>query len=195
MSLKQFARSIVCGLSAGKVASIEDLPYWTSPPIQFVYESTATLNAGLYQWTDLPSVLTPNRPIQNNALYYFRSITLTADIAEMDFEANILTSPEFFTFLQSDARAVLFREPLIMNKYYQQFDYRLTWISRQSDNQLFAAFSGTLVQGPALVGVNSITLKAVISAQEIIDDNYIKLFQAKYPYLDAAIMQQRYSPA
>jgi len=195
MSLKQFARSIVCGLSAGKVASIEDLPYWTSPPVQFVYESEAVLNAGLYQWSDTPSVLSPNRPIQDNALYYFRSATLTADIAERDYEANILTSPEFYTFLQSDARAVLFREPLIMNKYYQQFDYRLTWISRQSNNQLFAAFNGTLVQGPALVGVNSITLKAVISAQEIVDDNYIKLFQAKYPHLDAGIMQQRYSSA
>lgn len=195
MSLRQLARSIVCGLSAGKVASIEDLPYWTSPPVQFVYESSAVLAAGIYQWNDTPATLTPDRPIQDNALYFFRSITLTADIAELDYEANILTSPEFYTFLQSDARAVLFREPLIMNKYYQQFDYRLTWVSRQSENQLFAGFRGTIVQGPALVGVNEITLKAVISAQEIVDDNYIKLFQAKYPHLDAGVMQQRYSPA
>lgn len=171
----------VAGLRPLLVGRIEDLPYYTSPPIQFVYESTANLAVGAYTWNDAPSVLTPNRPILENALYYFRNITLAADIEEQDFTANIATEVQFSTFRVSDSRAILFREPINMNKFYQQFDYRLVWQTHRVDDQLLAAFVGSLVQGPGLIGKNSITLKAVISAQEIGDEQFVKLVREHYP--------------
>lgn len=165
-----------------KIGRAEDLPYWTSPPIQFVYESVAPLALGFYTWADAPTLTTPIRPILNNALYYFRSISLSADIAELDFTSNITTRPQFFMFLRGDSNAPLFREPIEMNKYYENFTYRFFWMSKQGeDDELRAAFRGALIQGPGLIGKSSITLKAVISAQEIIEENFIELFKTAYP--------------
>jgi hypothetical protein len=164
------------------IPRIEDLPYWDSPPIQFVYESTAPLIAGSYYWNDPAMPLNPIRPLVDNAVYYFRNITLAADISELDFEANISTAPNFYTFLSADARTVLFREPINMNMFYQQFDYRLVWSRAKGANQLLAAFTGALLQGPSLIGKTSITLKAVISAQEIVNESFNMLLRDKgYP--------------
>lgn len=163
-----------------QVPRAEDLPYWTSPPIQFVYESTASLSAGAYVWADNPSVLTPPRPLIDNAVYFFRNVTLTADIEVLDFTANLVTSPEFFMFRESDSKAVLFREPIIMNTFYQNFEYRFWWASQRTDDQLFAAFRGSLVQGSGLIGKTSITLKAIVSATEVVDDKFIDLFKKHY---------------
>lgn len=164
------------------IARAEDLPYWSSPPIQYVYESVAPLAGGLYAWEDAPSTLTPTRPILNNALYFFRSISLTADISELDFELSINTIPQFFTFLRGDSRAVLFREPILMNKYYDQFEYRIFWISGQGENdELLGAFRGILNQTANLIGREEITLKAIISTQEIVDENFIEKFRESYP--------------
>lgn len=173
--------NLIRGIKTLAIPRIEDLPYWTSPPIQFVYESEATLNLGTYVWNDPPTVLTPDRPILANALYYFRNISLAADIAELDYQGALITTPQFFTFLQSDARGVLFREPITMNKYFENFEYRMVWSTQSGQDQLFAAFRGTLLQTLPLIGKQSITLKAIISAQEIIDDNYIRLFKKMYP--------------
>lgn len=168
-------------LQALRIPRAEDLPYWTSPPIQFVFESTANLALGSYTWADTPAAFTPQRPILINAVYYFRSITLTADCAEFDYTTNIVTTPAFYTFLESYSDAVLFREPILMNKFYDQFTYRFFWQSYRSDDILKGGFVGSLLQGPGLVGKSSITLKAIISAQEIVDENFCNLFKANYP--------------
>ena len=181
MTISQVVKNFIRGIRLLNIPRLEDLPYWSSPPIQFVYESTATLALGNYIWNDAPTALTPNRPLIDNALYFFRNISLTADTEEFEFTTNIITIPEFYTFLLSDSQAVLFREPILMNKFYDQFAYRLTWQSQQGSDQLFAAFRGQLLQGPGLIGKNTITLKGVISAQEIVDENFIELFRAKYP--------------
>lgn len=166
------------------VARAEDLPYWTSAPIQFTFESTASLSLGSYVWNDLPSVLTPDRPLLQTGLYYFRSLTLSADISELDFTANITVTPQFYAFLRSDSRAVKFREPVNMVKFFDQFDYRLFWDTPQVHDQLLCAFRGAMIQGPALIGKASITLTAVISAQEIIDKAFKEQFKAGYPKFD-----------
>jgi len=176
------------------IPRVEDLPYWTSPPIQFVFESTATVNMGAFFWNDPPSSLKPPRPIQNNTMYYFRSISLTADIGELDFMTNLVRPPAFYMFRESDDNAVLFREPVVMNKFYDQFDFRLLWMSAKQGDVLNAAFAGpppgptvidgvtsptgpylpaSILQGPNLIGKTSITLKAIISVQEIADDSFI----------------------
>lgn len=183
MEAIELAKRFISGIRVLAVPRLEDLPYHTSPPIQFVYESTTTLAAASYTWADNPNPLTPVRPVLQNALYFFRNITLAADITDFDFSAATLTaSPiQFFMFRQADAQAVLFREPIIMNKFYEQFDYRLVWTEQQTNDQLLAAFRGTIAQTPALVGKATITLKAIITAQEIVDKNYIELFKRRYP--------------
>jgi hypothetical protein len=89
--------------------------------------------------------------------------------------------PQFYAFLNSDSNAVMFREPLIMNKFYQQFVFPYAWRTQQEDDQIMAAFNGQLAQGMGLIGKASITLKAIISATEIVDDSFGKLFWEKYP--------------
>lgn len=169
---------ITSGVAIGRA---EDLPYYESPPIQFVYESTATLILGNYVWADGPTTLIPDRPIRENALYFFRNISLAADVSELDFTSAIVTTPQFFTYRESDQDVVLFREPIEMNKFYEQFTYRLWWQTRRGDDQLKAGFTGQLIQTAALIGKDDITLKAVISAQEVVDENFIEVFTSRYP--------------
>lgn len=169
------------GISPVHVTRAEDLPYFDSPPIQFVYSSTAPLLGGMYTWTDAPSALLVNRPVMANALYFFRSISFIADIDEGDFEAAIGTVPQFQTYLRGDAQAVLFREPVLMCKYFNQFDYRFWFRRGKVNEQLLCSFQGILIQTAALIGKTSITLRAVISAQEITDENFIKNFVLHYP--------------
>jgi hypothetical protein len=166
------------------VPRAEDLPYSTSPPVQFVYRSTASLDSGNYIWEDTPAVLTPLRPILANALYFFRKITLVADVAGIDFDANVVTPPQFYVYRKSDGgKTVLFREPITMPTFLQGYDYRLFWKSQRIDDELYCAFRGQLVQGPSLIGKSTITLTAMISAQEIFDVNYINEFMKSYPII------------
>jgi hypothetical protein len=180
MNLEQIARRLI-------VPRLEDLPYWTSPPIQFVYEQTVPVALGAFDWPRLdnanpPALFTPDRSLVDNALYYFRNISLAADISELDFEANIVTTPRFYPYLTADGKTtVLFREPIVMNKFYQDYEYRYIWLRSKGNNQLLGKFVGNLIQGPNLVGKSSVTLKAVISAQEIVDEEFVDLI-TKQPY-------------
>ena len=171
------------------VPRAEDLPYWGSPPIQYVYESTAILSAGFYTWADRPSPLTPDRPVRPNVLYFFRTVTMSCDTEELDFTSAIVTTPGFNMHLKSDANAPLFREPVLMNRFFQDLPYRLWWASQQGgDNdqdrtgdRLFASWAGVLAQTPGLIGKDSITLKAVVTAQEVSDEYFVNQFRTN-PY-------------
>jgi hypothetical protein len=164
------------GVKALNVPRMEDLPYISSPPVQFVYQSTALLALGQYTWIDNPSPLTIQRPILNNALYFFRSITLTADTEELDFTANVVNTPAFNMFRVSDASTPLFREGVLMPSFFQQMEYRLCWMSKRGGDSLLGTFRGSLIQGPGLIGKAAVTLKATVTAQEIVDKEYIALF-------------------
>lgn len=168
-----------------QVARIGDIPYYTSPPMQLVYQSTATLTAGVYLWDDDPGVLATQRNLVDNALYFIRNITLTADVESLDFETSVTTIPEFYMFRQSDGgvrRPIpLLREPILMPSFLKNFDYRLVFETKQGNDQVLGAFRGQLIQSPGLIGKNTITLTAQISVQEIVDKNYINLFKTAYP--------------
>jgi len=168
--------SFLLGVKALNVPRLEDLPYISSPPIQFVYQSTAILGLGMYTWLDNPSPLAALRPILNNALYFFRSVTLTADIEELDYSANIVNTPAFSMYRRSEASTPMFREAVLMPSFIQQMEYRYCWMSRQGSDALQGAFRGSLIQGPSLLGKASITLKAVVTAQEVVDKEFLALF-------------------
>lgn len=162
------------------VPRIEDLPYHTSPPIEFVYKSSMPFNTGFYTWANVPSVLTPNRPLMENVLYYFRSVTMSADIEELDFTSCTVTMPKFQMYLKGQQKVILFREPVYMAKFLQNFDYRFAWLTQRKDEQLYASWNGVLNQNANLVGKSPITLTAVISAQEIVDEKFISKFKKAY---------------
>jgi hypothetical protein len=164
-----------------RIPRIEDLPYNSSKPIEFIYQSQVSLYGGQYKWADQPSPLAALRPLQVNTLYYFRTLTLSADIGEEDFTSCTTVMPNFQMFLTSQANSILFREPIYMGNFLQNFDYRFTFLTPQENDQLTGAFNGTLTQNANLIGVLYITLTAVISAQEITDDSFISLFTSKYP--------------
>jgi hypothetical protein len=169
-------------MDALHVARLEDLPYNDSPPVQFVYEQTATLNAGIYNFVNTtPQDLKVLRPVLENVLYYFRNVTLTADIENQDFTSAITNNIQFQLYRTGNGLAPLFREAILMNQFFQQLDYRFNWFSNISNDVLKGSFSGTLKQTPALIGKGSITLKAVIIAQEIVDEQFIKAFKMHYP--------------
>lgn len=166
-----------------------DIPYKESPPIQFTYESTGSLTLGEYRWQDSPTLMIPNRALTDNSLIFIRSVTLSADITESDYVQNVptlLDMPALFLYLQSEAGAVKWREPVIMSKFFNEFTHKFWFRPKQNRDRLQAAFRSingraTLAQGSSLVGKASVTLKAVISAQEITDNNYIRAFENAYP--------------
>jgi hypothetical protein len=166
------------------IPSETDIPYVTSPPIQFVFEQSTSLSAGIYTWTPTPADFVPVRPILNNALYFFRTITLSADTTDFDFTTNIVITPQFHVFTFANAGAVLYREAVQMTSFYNQFYFPLWWMSKEQEDRLQGAFSGTLTQGPGLIGKNTITLKGVISATEVTDFDYIQNFLSGYPAID-----------
>lgn len=165
------------------VPRLEDLPYTSSPPIQFVYRQTANLNAGSYTFaTSGPQPLSTLRPLIANAVYYFRSVTIAADIDEGDYLSSILTLPVFQMYPLSTGKQILFREPLSIAKYFQNFDYRLAWQTQREDDQFFCSIDGQLDQIASLIGKASITLSVILSVQEIVDTSFIKQFtQKSYP--------------
>lgn len=164
--------------------SLNDIPYWTSRPVQFVYQSTAVLAAGQYTWSDSPSSLLVTRPIRQNYLYIFRAITLSADISEQDFTENVVTAPQFMVYLQQSANAAIFREPVRMVKYFEDFPFPLAWTSQTDPDSLLASFTGQVEQGAALIGKSDITLTGIISATEVVDQNFISEFKKNYPVLN-----------
>lgn len=165
------------------VPRIEDLPYFSSPPVQFVYESQISVALGLFTWADVPSPLTPLRNVMENAVYYIRSISLFADIEEFDFQGALVIAPSFQIYKPSEATVHLFKEPIIMNTFLRQFDFRSIYITAKTNDQILCSFTGVLAQTPALVGKANITLKAIMSVQEINDDRFIELFKEKYPHV------------
>lgn len=172
------------------VARIEDMPYSTSQPAQFVYQSTCSIgftssgNAGIagnWIWDDTPSPMNPVRPLGENTLYFIRNITMTADVNQNHFPQSIVTAPRFYLYKESNLAAPILREPVIMPCFLENFDYRLATFTARSEDQLLGAWSGQLLQIADLTGKEEITLTITISAQEIIDENYIKLFKEGFP--------------
>ena len=154
-----------------------DIPYFTSPPVQFNFQSTATLSVGAYTWNDNTKIaFSPKRPILENALYFFRSISVIADIEELDFTSNLTTPLQIYSFLKSDAKSPLYREPFQMDMFYRQFQFPFFWRRHMKNDQLFGAVKGVITQGPSLIGKSSITVKMIISATEVTNEGYVKDF-------------------
>ena len=163
-----------------------EIPYFTSPPVQYVYRSTANLVFGAYTWADNPSPLyfpiagsagAVLRRVQSRALYYIRDITVKADIDKNDYPAALSAPiPYLSLHLRSQGRTSLFREPFVVPSFLENFQYRQFVHITQDPEEMLGSFRGALIQTPALIGKASITLTAVLSVQEISDHEYVNRF-------------------
>jgi hypothetical protein len=105
-----------------------------------------------------------------------------ADVDEGDYLSAITTLPVFQMYLKGTGKQILFREPVAIAKYFQNFDYRLCWFTQREDDELYCAIAGELQQTAALIGKTSIFLTVVISAQEVVDSSFVKRFrELSYP--------------
>lgn len=169
-----------------------DIPYLVSPPLLFTYRQTASLAAGSYTFTNgTKAVFTPSRPIQGNVLYIFWTMDFAMDIAEQDYLGAITTLPQFSMYLQSDASAPAFREPIPLSKYFSTMPYALAilgndLLSSQAQaaqgflfNRLLGGIDGVLNQTSALLGKATVTATVVFSVQEISEAKFIAEFRAR----------------
>lgn len=166
-----------------------DIPFSKSPPVLFTYRVTAGLALGVYDFGGVTSpvrrtLFTPSRPINSNTLYLFDSMSFAMDIDQNDYQSAILTMPQFSVWNQADAGANALREPVSLDKYFENYRYRLTLMggqnAGQSDatrfNKLFGSVTGVIQQTAALVGKASLTAIVKFTAQEVTDQQFIAAF-------------------
>jgi hypothetical protein len=188
--LNQNLNELIKAIRPLSVGRVEDLPYISSPPAQFVYQSTCEVGhysdgtvgiAGNFIWNDTASAMTPARPLGENSLYFIRKLTMTADVNQNHFPQSIVTAPKFYLYKESNLAAPILREPVIMPCFLENFDYRFAFFTSDPDDQLLGALSGQLEMIADLTGKKFITITVVISAQEVIDENFISQFKKAYP--------------
>ena len=176
-----------------------DLPYHDSPPLLFTYRQTAALAAGSYTFSPpvTKGVFTPSRPILPNALYSFSTMTFAMDIDENDYFGAIATLPSFSMYVQSEAAAPGLREPMVLSKYLANIPYILHILGGEllqdaypgqtapataqgfTHNRLLGSVGGILTQTPALLGKASLTAIIILSAQEIVSEEFVAAFKAE----------------
>ena len=169
--------------------TIYDLPYWTAPPLQFVFKQSAILTPGAdYIWPLHKEFFTPDIHLVEGALYYFRTVTFDADIAEDDYQAATVIEPVFHLYLQSESLTPQLKNPIALPGYFHNLTYESFYqpsITFGDDfmaptNHFLATFEGTLQQTANLIGKDAVTLTLIITAQEITDEGYIDSFVKKW---------------
>lgn len=171
---------------------LADIPYRTSPPLLFVFQQTANLAAGVYDFpAGMKAAFSPERPIRANSLYLFKTIDFAMDIDENDYLAADSQAFTFSMYQQSDAGGPALREPIPLVKYLQRTPYALSILGNEllgtaypgqtpnspaatvQFNRLLGSVVGTLTQTPNLLGKTDVTATILFTAQEITDDNFI----------------------
>jgi len=172
---------------ARHVVRLEDLPYYKSPPMQFTFTQSATLTLGQYPFTAAKAVVGNNKNLTDNAMIYIKAITFSADIDVQDYQTALKLStgatdvPTFSMFLQSEARAPVFVDPIQLGNYYSNQEYKKLFLTKQAPNELTAFFRGTLQQHGGLAGVTEINLTMDVWVQQLTNDNFIEGLKKNYP--------------
>lgn len=160
--------------------SFDALPLTTSPPVLFQYQQTAELVGGQYEFVLSRNPFTPDRDLKASATYYFRTLTVSADVAEEHYASAILEIPKLSIYLKSGAGGPLFRDAVRIGKYLNNLPYEYAEDPAVDPNRLQGAISGRLNQIPSLIGKTSITLTVILAAQEIMDDGFNRSLKAGF---------------
>ena len=169
------------------VARIEDLPYLSSPPMQFTFTQSASLTVGQYIFEDDAQVVGNNKNITDNTLLYIKAISFSADVDLLNYQIakKLVTGetdiPTFSLFLQSEARGAVFVDPIQLGDYFNDQEYRKVILAKQEPNEMTGFFRGTLQQHAGLAGIAEINLTMNIWVQQITNDNFIEALKKNYP--------------
>ncbi len=169
------------------IPRIGDLPYWSSPPMQFTFTESAALSLGTYPFTAARTIMTNQKNLNNSTLIYFYDMTFSADIPLLDYQhalqlaAGTTDIPQFSMFFANNRNAPALQDPIVCQDYFNGQDYQLLVEPKQTPNTLTAFFRGTLLQTAALATVGNINLTFTFYAQQITDDNFIQEFKKGYP--------------
>lgn len=169
------------------IPRVGDLPYWSSPPMQFSFTEVATLTLGEYPFEAERTVMTNTKNLNNSTLIYFYDMSFSADIPLLDYQNALQLAsgdneiPQFSMFMQSDRNAPVLQDPILCQDYFNGQDYQLLIEPKQTPNKLNAFFRGKLKQTAALAGISKINLTFTFYAQQITDDNFIQSFKQGYP--------------
>ena len=68
------------------ITRIEDLPYLKSPPMQILLTQSASLTAGQYIFNGGRTDITNNKNINDQGVYYLKSLSFSADIGLLDYQ-------------------------------------------------------------------------------------------------------------
>lgn len=170
-----------------RVARMEDMPYFNSPPIQFVYSQKAPLTLGTYPFVLTKSALRNTVQLTDNSLIYIRDISFYADIPEQDYQFGLKLAagntdvPRFSLYMAGNAGVPVFRNPIELGKYFREQSYRKIIMPKFTPNNLLGAIQGTIQQHGGLAGVAEINITVELYCQEIVDDAFIAALLKKYP--------------
>lgn len=175
-----------------RIARIEDLPYYTSPPLQFTWTQTGTLALGVYPFTlAAKDRMANNVQLTDNSLIYIRNISFYADVPELDYQQALKLAggtvdiPRLSIYMEGNAGVPILRVPIELGNYFREQSYRLLVMPKFTPNFLLAAIEGTLQQHAGLAGFNEVNISVELFCQEIIDDNFIANITREYPALKA----------
>lgn len=169
--------------------SIDEIPYWTSPPIEFVFKQSVEVNySAHYVFPINKGDFVPNLNVLDNALYYIQTLTFAGDVAQDDYQGAILTFPVFNLYLAGEAANPQLRNPIDLPLYFSNFTYRKFLLPRESEgnefqlaeNKFQGSFQGELLQTPALTGKQELSLTMIMAVQEITDDGFVQKFKENY---------------
>lgn len=169
------------------IARIEDLPYRKCPPIQFTFSQNGPLTLGQYVFSPSRTQISPQENVNDNILLYIKSISFSADIPELDYQESLqlpggtLDIPQFYAFLKNDHNALIFENPISLNKYFNDQEFKLLLAPKQLPNLFTGFIKGTLQQTAALAGKASVNITIQMFGQSISDDNFIKALNRNYP--------------
>lgn len=148
------------------------VPLTVSNPILYQFSQTANLVGGHYEWVGTKAALSPDRSVLPSAMYWFRTVTVSADVAPEDYTAAIVTAPSFSLFLKQDAGALFFTDPIRLAQFMQNAPCEFARDPEADPNGFLGAITGKLKQIDALWGKTSITIFVTLTAQEIGDDKF-----------------------
>ncbi len=172
------------------IVRVEDLPYFYSPPMQFVFTEKAEITNGTYPFTGNKEIVDNNKNITDNTLLYIKAMSFSADIEKKDYQQALKLAdgstniPSFSCFMQSDAQAPIFVDPIKLGDYFDDQEYKKIVLPKQFPNNISAFFRGTLKQTGALAGVTEINLTMNIWVQQITDIAFIDGLRQAFPRID-----------
>jgi len=171
-------------------ARVIDIPYWTSPPLQLIFQQAITVSiAGNYVWPVNKQTFTPNIDLNPDNLYLIQGFTFASDTSDDDYKEAITTMPRFQLYLEAEGAGPVLRQPIYLPMHLANYPYVRAVLPAGGSsnthentvaNHFVGSFSGQLIQTPSLVGKPTITLTAILSVQEIGDAEYISAFKSQY---------------